>query len=354
MQLQIQSKPTITHLLNDIINNLIKLFCELIIELQKFIQYMFDKHYVESVVFCASIIMVLTIRHIINNFIKNMSGSSFVVKFNIDEESEDNIYKLFTKVDNFSINEMKKFTKKYNLDQNSDDSMSGSSDKIKSTDRSETSEFDADLEFESSSDSDVSHDNVNVRKDDRFILIGLTGYARSGKDTVADYLVDEYDFKKLSFATSLKEACKCVFGFTNKQLYGDDKDVIDEYWGYKPREILQKVGTELFRKCLADNFDEIGDEIWIRSLEKQIKKYQAKGYNRFVIADVRFENEESFIHNFGGSIWKVQKHKHNTRQVNPHSSESFIDTINHDELITNNSSFEKLYDQIESLCEDFE
>jgi hypothetical protein len=40
----------------------------------------------------------------------------------------------------------------------------------------------------------------------RVTAIGLSGWARSGKDTVADYLVNKYEYEKVSFSTPMKEA----------------------------------------------------------------------------------------------------------------------------------------------------
>ena len=61
-------------------------------------------------------------------------------------------------------------------------------------------------------------------------IIGITGKKFNGKDTGAIYLINNYGYERLAFADALKEACKCIFGFTNEQLYGNKKEDIDEYW----------------------------------------------------------------------------------------------------------------------------
>lgn len=43
-------------------------------------------------------------------------------------------------------------------------------------------------------------------------IIGLTGEAGSGKDTIADYLVSHHDFRKISFAEPLRRGLQAMFG----------------------------------------------------------------------------------------------------------------------------------------------
>jgi hypothetical protein len=38
------------------------------------------------------------------------------------------------------------------------------------------------------------------------MIIGLSGYARSGKDTVAELLVLNYGFKRMAFADGIRES----------------------------------------------------------------------------------------------------------------------------------------------------
>ena len=79
------------------------------------------------------------------------------------------------------------------------------------------------------------------------ILIGLVAPKRSGKDTAANYLCSAYGFKKYNFADPLKKGVSEIFGLTYDQLNGDDKEKIDPFWGVTPRELFQKIGTELFQ-----------------------------------------------------------------------------------------------------------
>jgi hypothetical protein len=193
------------------------------------------------------------------------------------------------------------------------------------------------------------------------IVIGITGRKRSGKDTIGEYLVDQYGFVRVAFADALKEACKIIFGFTDDQVYGDvSKETIDEYWQHSPREILQKVGTELFREKLPEICNNITNNIWIKSVERKINNLMIQGHTRFVITDVRFPNELAFINMVGnrshGVTWKVMrpilKPRHqepcSTTEIAAHASEILIDDFKCDTEFRNNGTLAQLYENVDS------
>ena len=187
-------------------------------------------------------------------------------------------------------------------------------------------------------------------------LIGVTGFKRSGKDTLGDYLCEKHGFTKLSYASALKLACKAIFSFTDEQLYGEEeKEKIDEYWKHSPREILQKVGTELFREKLAEVCDHIDNDIWIRSVDRQMKmlhRTDPHKYDRFVVTDVRFDNEAHFIKKMNGKIFRVNRFDFEATYENLaklHKSERSIPLIDVDEDIENKSTLEDLYSKVDTL-----
>ena len=60
------------------------------------------------------------------------------------------------------------------------------------------------------------------------VIIGLIGNKRVGKDTIADYLVNNYNFKKYAFADQIKKISNIIFGWNGEQLDGEQKDIIDD------------------------------------------------------------------------------------------------------------------------------
>jgi hypothetical protein len=142
------------------------------------------------------------------------------------------------------------------------------------------------------------------------MIIGLIGYARSGKDTCARFLRDE-GFTTMHFAEPLKNAAAEIFGFTHEQLYGALKEVIDPFWGFSPREALQRLGTEGGRKVFGEN-------LWQRAL---MRKLHPDG--NFAIADVRFPNEAQAILEAGGHLVRVIRP--GVAPINAHESEIALD-----------------------------
>jgi hypothetical protein len=141
------------------------------------------------------------------------------------------------------------------------------------------------------------------------MIVGFVGFIGSGKDTAADYLVNFHEFRRDSFANTLKDAVACVFGWDRVLLEGRTKEArewreqVDAWWAERlnmpdltPRLMLQLWGTEVCR---------IGfhDDIWIASLENKMRK---TGDN-IVISDVRFPNEIKAIHNAGGIVVRIKR-----------------------------------------------
>ena len=141
------------------------------------------------------------------------------------------------------------------------------------------------------------------------MIIGFVGFIGSGKDTAADYLVNFHEFRRDSFANTLKDAVANVFGWDRTLLEGRTKEArewreqVDTWWANRlgmpkltPRWVLQYWGTDVLRNAFHD-------DIWIASLENKMRK---TGDN-IVISDVRFPNEIKAIHNAGGIVVRVKR-----------------------------------------------
>lgn len=141
------------------------------------------------------------------------------------------------------------------------------------------------------------------------MIIGVCGFIGSGKDTVADYLVNFHEFRRESFADTLKDAVSAVFGWDRTLLEGRTKEArewreeVDPWWAERldmptltPRWVLQYWGTEVCRKSFHD-------DIWIASLENKIRNSK----DDIIVSDVRFPNEVKAIKNQNGKMIWVQR-----------------------------------------------
>ncbi len=185
--------------------------------------------------------------------------------------------------------------------------------------------------------------------DEKYRIIGITGQKFSGKDTLGSYFVKNYNYEQIAYADALKDAVKCIFDFDDEQLYGSKKEEIDEFWGTTPRQVLQFVGTDLFRNHTHELMPNIGKDIWIQVVKRKIMNKMKKNPNAcFVITDARFHNEVDIVKQLGGTVIKL---KRNTGCQDNHESETLIDSLPADYEFENNVSKEELYDKVMKVLE---
>lgn len=209
------------------------------------------------------------------------------------------------------------------------------------------------------------------------MIVVISGFIGSGKDTVANYLVEDYGFRHESFAKSLKDAVSAVFGWDRILLEGKTdearawREQVDPWWSNRlgisdltPRFVLQYWGTEVCRK----NYH---NDIWIASLEKRLLD---QGGN-VVISDCRFPNEIKAVQQMGAKLVRVDRgakpdwydlgllaSKYDDRStlaathlkaLGIHESEWALCSFKFDHIIDNNGSFDDLYAKVRSQVLNF-
>lgn len=188
------------------------------------------------------------------------------------------------------------------------------------------------------------------------MILGISGYARSGKDEFAKILVEDFGYKRIAFADKLREVLLAidpiVWQFNRTAITGEGfrqvyrvSDIINAYgWdGYKEttysdeiRGLLQRLGTEAGRKLLGDN-------IWIdAAINNQ--------YGNIVIPDCRFINEANEIKNRGGKIIRIVRP--GIGPANNHISETSLDSFGFDYIIENNGTLEDFKEKVHDLMEE--
>ncbi len=126
------------------------------------------------------------------------------------------------------------------------------------------------------------------------MLIGLSGPAGAGKNTVADFLSEDYGFKAVSFAEPIYRAVAEITGMAVEEL--QDREVKEEpieWLGVSPRVLLQTLGTEWGRNTIKH-------DMWIRLAMSKVD-------GDTVITDVRFDDEAEAIKAAGGEIWRITR-----------------------------------------------
>jgi len=204
------------------------------------------------------------------------------------------------------------------------------------------------------------------------MLIGLSGFIGSGKDTIAKYLVETYGFIPLSYASALKDVVSSLFGWDRTKLEGitpEDREwrnCVDTWWeerigipGLTPRLVLQTIGTDMFRKHFHP-------DIWISVVERKILNLKEQHPEcRIIVTDCRFFNEGECIRRLGGQVIRVERGRpdhydcmykasigdptgvNECKQLGIHSSEYSMISFSFDTIIHNDGSFEDLYHTLE-------
>jgi hypothetical protein len=194
------------------------------------------------------------------------------------------------------------------------------------------------------------------------VIIGLSGYARSGKDESANALQD-IGFQRVAFADKLREFIYRLNPIVPSPVWGEHRrlaDVIDEFgWnGYKAskygkeiRELLQRLGTECGREL-------INDTIWVDaalgagSVESNVYHDSDGGGlvmpRNIVVTDVRFPNEFAAIKARGGYVVRIVRP--GVGPANSHPSETALDGFDFDVVIHNNGTIGDLHRQMQDLA----
>lgn len=206
-------------------------------------------------------------------------------------------------------------------------------------------------------------------------IIALTGYAGSGKDTVAKmiqyyYAHNHKNFNKKSytlenhlknpadldvysgfqikkFASKLKQICAIILNckeddFENIEFKDSCHEILQ---GKTVRYLLQYIGTEVGRNLNKD--------IWINSLFSEYKPknlelnktYSESDLPNWIISDLRFINEAEAIKSRSGIIIKIERHQNKDE----HLSETELNSIVADYILKNYGTIEELYNNLKTI-----
>lgn len=192
-------------------------------------------------------------------------------------------------------------------------------------------------------------------------IIGLGGYATSGKDAVADFLVEHGGWEKTYMSKPLERALLILNPFVYRTVqdegsFQETENTTDgrRTPGWKPweryselhdrvgyeqskknpevRRLLQILGTEVGREMF-------GNDVWVDLMADDVRDIVARGKSA-VITGIRYENELRAIRNMGGRVVWVSRP--GTNPVNAHTSDNSLIPGMFDDVIANNGTLEKL------------
>lgn len=165
-------------------------------------------------------------------------------------------------------------------------------------------------------------------------VIGLTGKAGAGKDTVADYLFERHGFARYAMAGPLKRMLAAIGVDCDTR---ETKELPHPLFGVSPRRFAQTLGTEWGRQMIRD-------DIWLLCAERAVS--QTTGWaTGFVITDIRFDNEAKWLLSRGGLLWEIRRGE--VPKVEAHASEAGL-SVFPTRVIENNGTIGDLRRVIEA------
>lgn len=219
-----------------------------------------------------------------------------------------------------------------------------------------------------------------VKQSNHFIV--LSGVAGSGKDSVANILVDDFGYRKMSLSDEMKKFAMRLFGWSHEQLFGPShlRNIPDPRWARpcdmchgsgvvpsqeqhacenckgagkidenSPRRVLQLLGDEWGRQM-------IHPDIWTLTNKGRFETLLQRG-TKIVVNDARFDNDRKNLRDwFGAKIVDVRSNNSEivdtTSSWRTHASElSTREICNADHIILNDEPypFPRLRDSVKEM-----
>jgi dephospho-CoA kinase len=179
------------------------------------------------------------------------------------------------------------------------------------------------------------------------LKIAVAGEIRSGKDTVCEYIQESnwgMNIKKLYFAEGIAEIIK---------------DYFPEAWNGegKPRKHYQEIGQ--FMRTL-------NPDVWVNHTELNYFLLKQAGFQNFIVTDLRQQNEYEWLKENGFTVIKVETEPEVRKERMKASGDVFdeaslnhpveqsIKALKYDYLISNNTTLEDLYAQVDFILDELE
>lgn len=192
------------------------------------------------------------------------------------------------------------------------------------------------------------------------LVLALSGWRGSGKDTSADYLVNEYGFKKMSFAARLKDMVSKLYNVPREDLDSPTRKEM-------PLVNLPVIPTDRFTQTIHDMLREelksgywtpralcilegsikrsVHANYWIRAVAEEIINSSSGNY---VISDMRYQSEADTLKILIPQIITVRINRFESIATND-PSERDLDLYKFDYTLDNQGVKELLYDALDAI-----
>ena len=179
------------------------------------------------------------------------------------------------------------------------------------------------------------------------LIIGLTGYKRSGKDTVARILHNKlidlgYNVEKYMLASLIKTTLSNLTGLNLKQLeqIKDDPVMIDPLFTY--RDVLI---------AIADRYKEKhNDYIHYEYMRDHILNDQP---DIAIITDIRYPYEAGLIKKDFSNVCIIKIYRPDVKVDTSHSSETSVKLIDENTTIVNDGSIRDLENKVDVIISNY-
>jgi hypothetical protein len=173
--------------------------------------------------------------------------------------------------------------------------------------------------------------NISTLRGGKPVFLGITGYGRSGKDTVAYFMEHQWDFRKISLAEPIK---KCLTEMTGEWFHTEAKHrEAPLFNGATFRDVMISFGD------WARSYNE---DIFVDILRNKAWSYTGK---LFVVPDIRRENELKLC---DATIRVVRP---GVGPAAEHPSEGELDKVQPDYTIVNDGTLDDLHKKVTALME---
>lgn len=187
-------------------------------------------------------------------------------------------------------------------------------------------------------------------------VIGLTGRAQHGKDTIGQHLVGKYGFVRVSFADKLKELALRV----DPILFIPDSESQEEWlaasgrgwddevrlswlvseYGWDEAKLFPEVRR--FLQALGNEAREVlGPDVWVEAVRGEASRAVVDGQD-LVFTDVRYPNEADFIRELSGQLWLVRRPNFDNGVDPNHPSERQVEELGAPYVVYNRGTLDDL------------